>query len=56
MSWLRQHKFEAHVAAFLLMMLSAAGLYLAARRGAHGAMLIGLALFALANLLAMVTR
>ncbi len=56
MSWFREHRFEAHVTVFLLMMVSAAGMYLAARQGASIGMVGGLALFALGNLLAVVVK
>ena len=52
MQWLRKHKFEAYLAAFMLIVLPAAPLYLAAQRGATGWIAVLLAPVILGNLLA----
>ena len=50
-AWLRGHKFEAHLIAFLLMVLPPIPLYLAARSGAETWIYILLAPVVLGNLL-----
>ena len=56
MNWLREHKFEAHLLAFSLMILPAVGLYFAARRGSQSWIWALLGVFVLGNLLAVVVR
>ncbi len=50
---LKSHKFEAHLAILLAMVLASLGLYFAARQDATSWMLGLLGLFALANALAL---
>jgi hypothetical protein len=52
-SWLRKHKFESTLAAFLLITLPSAALYLAAQAGAAGWAAVLIALVIFGNLLAM---
>jgi len=54
--WLHKHKFEAHLAAFLMMALPPAPLYMAAQRGLVGWMWAWLGLMAAANLLLLAVR
>ncbi len=54
--WLRDHKFEAHLIAFLLMVLPPVPLYFAARNGVVPWMWALLAPILLGNLLALVTK
>jgi len=56
MQWLREHKFEAHLAAFLLMIIPSGGLYFAAQGGTTGVIWALLGLFVLANLFAIVLK
>ena len=55
-SWLDRHKFEAHLAAFVVMVVAPLALYLAARNAAGGAIWALLCLVALANLLVVLVR
>lgn len=55
-SWLGQHKFEAHLVAFVVMVLAPVALYLATFNGAEGAIWALLGLVALANLLVVLAR
>ena len=54
--FLSAHKFQAHLLAFLLMVLPPAGMYLAARAGAFTWIWILLAIVVLGNLLAIVVK
>jgi hypothetical protein len=56
LAWLKQHKFEAHLAAFLLMVLTSIGLYTASSAGLTFLIWVLLGGFALANGLAMVLK
>jgi hypothetical protein len=49
-AWLRKHKFESYLAAFLLILLPSAALYLAA--GAPGWIAVLIAFIVMGNLLA----
>lgn len=51
--WLGQHKFEAHTAVFLAMMLSSIALLFSLRGDAGGLSLILLGIFALSNIFAL---
>jgi hypothetical protein len=53
LEWLKEHKFEAHLMIFLLMIIPSAGLYLAAQRDAGAWIWVLIAVFALVNILAM---
>jgi len=55
-NWIRSHKFEAHLLAFLLMVIPPVPLYLAAQRDAAAWIWGLLALVILGNLLALVVR
>ena len=55
-TWLNEHKFEAHVLSFLLMVLPPAGLFFAAQTGSTGLILGLLALVVGGNLLAVAIR
>jgi hypothetical protein len=55
-NWLSQHKFQAHVTAFLMMVLSAIGMIYANNPENVGATWILLGVFAIANGLAMVIK
>ena len=50
------HKFQAHLLAFLLMVLPPMGMYLAARNGAVGWIWVLLAIVVLGNLLAIAVK
>ena len=54
--FLNAHKFQAHLLAFLLMVLPPAGLYLAARSGAIAWIWVLLAVVVLGNLLAIAVK
>ncbi|MBU0511915.1 MAG: hypothetical protein KJ638_09480 [Chloroflexi bacterium] len=54
--WLRAHKFQAHLTAFLLMVIPSVGLYFAANAGVTALIWGLLGVFALGNLLAMVVK
>ncbi len=56
LSFLRTHKFEAHLVSFVLMVLASIGMYLAIDRGSSGLIWALLAGFVLANLLAMMVK
>ena len=56
LTWLGEHKFEAHVLSFLLMVLPSAGLYFAAQIESTGLILGLLALVVSGNLLAVAIR
>jgi hypothetical protein len=49
--WLRKHKFEAHLIAFLLMILPPIPLYLAAQEGAQSWIILLLVPVVMGNLL-----
>jgi len=51
MAWLKKHTFEMHSLAFVLMVLSSAGLYLASRSGADALVIGWLGIFIAANVL-----
>lgn len=51
-NWLRAHKFESHLTAFILMVLTPIGLYFAANTDTIGLVWVLLGVFVLANLLA----
>ena len=53
LNWIKAHKFETHVIAFLLMVLPPVPLYLAAQRGANGWIWFWLGLVIGGNLLAL---
>ena len=55
-SWLDRHKFAAHLAAFIVMVVAPVAMYLAARNGAEGAIWALLGLVVLANLLLVLAR
>jgi len=52
LNWLNNHKFEAHLISFLLMIVPPAGMYYAAQAGADGLILGLLGLVVTGNLLA----
>ena len=56
MQWLKEHKFEAHLTAFLMMIIPSAGLYFAAQGEATGLIWALLGLFVLANLFAIILK
>lgn len=56
LNWLRTHKFEAHVIAFLLMIAPPIPMYLAARQGATAWIWPLLGLIVLGNLLVLVLK
>jgi hypothetical protein len=53
LKWLREHKFEAHLVIFLLMIIPSMGLYLAAQEDLGSLIWALIGVFSLANLLAM---
>lgn len=53
LSWIRKHKFKAHLTAFLLMVIPSAGMIFSARSDADALTWGWLALFIAGNLLAM---
>ena len=52
LEWLSKHKFQAHLAAFLLMVISSIGMILALQSEAIGFIWIMIAIFTLASILA----
>ena len=54
--WLRAHKFESHLAAFLLMILSSVGLYIAVDGGWSGVIILFIGVFVVGNLIAMFVK
>lgn len=54
--WLRRHVYPVHWIAFLLMILPPIPMYLAARRGSWGWVVICLSMVVLGNILAMLVR
>jgi len=54
--WIRAHKFEAHLTAFLLMVIPSAGLYFANQGGNSASIWALLGLFIIGNLLAMLIK
>jgi len=55
-NWLRNHKFEAHLTSFSLMILVSVGLYHTANTGMKSLTWILLGVFALTNILAMAIK
>ena len=55
-AWLLKHTYEVQTTVFALMILSSAGLYLAARAGALGWILILLGVVILGNILVLVVK
>lgn len=53
-SWLNQKKFELHLIAFIMMVMSPIGMYFAAQGNASGSILLLLWVVILANLLVMI--
>lgn len=49
--WFKTHKFETHTLSFLAMLLTAAGLYVAAQNGSSAAIGLLLPVFILSNVL-----
>ncbi len=56
MNWLREHKFESHLTAFLLMVGPSAVLYFTIQGKADGPIWALLGVFIVGNLLAMVIK
>ena len=56
MNWLRIYKFEAHLTAFTLMILTSIGLYITAVTDKTLLAWVLISVFALANILAMVIK
>ncbi len=56
MSWIRKHRFEVYLAAFLLMTLPAIPLYAAAGRGATAEIVFWIGAIAFGNLLVIFVR
>lgn len=54
--WLRQHKFESHLLAFALMVLTSIGLYATVNADQAGWTWVFLAGFVLANIAAMLVK
>jgi hypothetical protein len=55
-SWLRTHRFEAHLISFGLMILVSVGLYITVNTGLKGLTWVLLGVFSLANVLAMAIK
>ncbi len=55
-SWLSHHKFEAHLIAFIMMILPPVAMYYSAQRGAEGWIWGLLTVIILANLLAVLVK
>ena len=51
-SWFSKHKFQAHLSAFLLMVISSIGMIFLMRDGSSALTWLMIAIFAIANLLA----
>ncbi len=56
LTWIRKHKFEFHLTAFLLMVIPAAGMIFSVRSAADALTWGWLILFVVGNLLAMVIK
>ncbi len=56
MNWIREHKFESHLASFLLMVVPAALLYFTTQGEAAGPIWVLVGIFIAGNLLAMITK
>jgi len=56
LNWLRRHKFETHLFSFTLMILAAIGLYATIHANPAGWTWAYLAVFILANLVAMLVK
>ena len=54
--WLRQHKFKTHLTIFAMMLLASIGLYIAMVRGTTNLFWPLIAVFILANLVAMAVK
>jgi len=54
--WLREHKFESHLTAFLLMVIPSLGLYFTLQGKATGPIWLFIGIFVLGNLLAMLIK
>jgi hypothetical protein len=55
-NWLKDHKYQAHVTAFLLMILPAVPLYFAAGAGSQFWIILLLAVIVCGNILAVLVR
>lgn len=55
-NWIKNHKFETHLTAFLLMVIPSVGLYFAANAGVTALIWGLLGVFAFGNLLAIVVK
>ncbi|MBT3389125.1 MAG: hypothetical protein HN413_01815 [Chloroflexi bacterium] len=55
-SWIRAHKFEAHLTAFLLMVVPSALLYFSNQAENAGPIWVFLGIFVVGNILAMVIK
>lgn len=56
MNWIREHKFESHLTAFLLMVIPSAGLYFTAQGSNPAIIWAWIGVFVVGNLLAMIIK
>lgn len=56
LDWLSENKHQVHLTAFLLMMLSAVGMFLAAQNDINALIWVLIGVVAFANLVVMLTR
>ncbi|MBL7162717.1 MAG: hypothetical protein ISS57_08930 [Anaerolineales bacterium] len=56
LSWIREHKFESHLTAFLLMVIPSAGLYFTTQGGNILIIWVLLGVFVVGNALAMIIK
>ena len=54
--WIKAHKFESHLIAFTLMILSSIGLYLAVEGEQNWVILLLISIFACGNLIAVIVK
>ena len=55
-NWLHEHKFEAHLGTFTLMILASIGMYITSMAGVFGLIWPLLGVFVLANIIAMAVK
>lgn len=56
LDWLSEYKYQVHLTTFLLMIISAAGMYLAAQNDLDGFIWVLLGILIFANLVVMLAR
>ncbi len=56
MNWIREHKFESHLTAFLLMVIPSIGLYFTTQISGSGLIWALIGIFVVGNILAMIIK